>query len=191
MVDSTILRCLCVSWSIHGCWRQPSLGYRAATYDLDIDDAWAGTDAPKVNGGHACIRILRSDCRPRAGHALLSKGAIYLINILTISRCCIARRRASAPARRSIFQGRICLFAVAPVFTARFRRSRTESTRKRAPTLLVLPLYVLFQTIRRRSQFREAWDRIRKGRPHFRDIANPLWLFFILFLLSLVSYSWG
>ena len=77
-----------------------------------------------------------------------------------------------------------------PVLDALVLRVHKET---RADALLVLPLYVLFQILISAPfpQFREAWDRIRKGRPQFRDVANPLWLFFILFLLSLVSYSWG
>ena len=41
-----------------------SMGYRAATYDINNDDAWAGTDISKgERWTYAWICILRSDCK--------------------------------------------------------------------------------------------------------------------------------
>ena len=179
-----------------------SMGYRAATYDINNDDAWAGTDISKgERWTYAWVCILRSDCK--AGGPSMhftSKGAIYLISILDYGFAMLYSTAACyvAPARRSIFSeaGGLCLFAymwhrcLLPVLDALVLRVHKET---RADALLVLPLYILFQILISAPfpQFREAWDRLRKGRPQFRDVANPLWIFAVLFLLSLVSYSWG
>ena len=101
---------------------------------------------------------------------------------------------AVAPAGRSIFSkaGGLCLFAyMAPVFTTCFRRSRTRVHKEtRADALLGAPLHHCRSSSRRRSPVPGGRDRTRKGRPHFRDIAEPAVALLHLFL-PLVSYSWG
>jgi len=77
-----------------------------------------------------------------------------------------------------------------PVLDALVLRVHKET---RTDALLVLPLYVAFQVLISRPfpDLGEVWARLRRGRPRFTDVANPLLLFAGLFLLSLVSYAWG
>ena len=151
-----------------------SMGYRAATYDIDNDDAWAGRISRRASGGRmpgsvSCGVTARPAGRPCTSRP---KGAIYLISILDYGFAMLYSTAACyvAPAKRSIFSeaGGLCLFAymwhrcLLPVLGRSVLRVHKET---RADALLVLPLYILFQILISAPfpQFREAWDRISEG----------------------------
>ena len=73
-----------------------SMGYRAATYDIDNDDAWAGTDISRARWTYAGSVSCGVTTRP-GGPSMHSRQGRYISSPYSImgSRCSIARRRAT------------------------------------------------------------------------------------------------
>ena len=179
-----------------------STGYRAAIYDSSNDDAWAGSSVSKSERWtYAWVCILRSDCKAGGPSThFSSKSATYLITVLDYAFSILYSTAACycAPARRSVFSdaGSLCLFAymwhrcLLPVLDALVLRVHKKT---KADALLVLPLYVLFQILISAPfpQLGEVFERLKRGRVRFRDVANPFQLFAGLFLLGVLSYAWG